>query len=447
MRLPLLWRLLAILSLMTLGLIIIVSIGYIIANPLIIPIILLLSFSSLCGAWIIFIGLKRRLLMGWLLLLGSLFVLVITLIISSNDNDYSIVLRLGLLILIYACLVGWLRNKYWSLQRESSLRQTRKSNFKKPYLIINPKSGDGRAIKADIPAKATNSGINVVVTKKSDNITALAQNAVKNGADVLGVSGGDGTIGAIATVAIEHNLPLVVLPGGTRCHFARDTGLDPKKIVDSLACFNGTEVSIDVGSINGRIFLNNVSLGLYADIIDNDQYREHKVATTRATLQEIFEDQKQYSLSFDDNKGNRITKVVQILIGVNAYKTLNVFELGHRSSLTGHTLQVTAITRLTRTLVTSFMKTIALNKNFITNNAESITQWETKSIIINAPSKRIVVGVDGEREEYTTPVTVKVLPGALRLMTLPEGLRQRPKNIFSADIAKDIWRIFIGKDI
>lgn len=447
MRLPLLWRLLAILSLLTLGLIVMVSINFIITNPLIIPLVLALSFSSLCGAWIIFIGLKKRLLLGWLIMLGSLATLIVILIFSSNNSDNSIVIRLGFLICIYAFLVSWLREKYWSLRRESSLRQKSKSSFKNPYLIINPKSGDGRAIKANIPARAKKLGIKVVVTKKSDNITQLAQNALKNGADVLGVSGGDGTIGAVATVAIEHNLPLVVLPGGTRCHFARDTGLDPKKIVDSLACFNGVEVRIDVGSINGRIFLNNASLGLYADIINNDQYREHKIATTRSTLQKLFEEQKQYSLSFDDDKGTRIKRVVQVLIGVNAYKTMNVFELGHRTSLTGQTLQVTAITQLTRTLLTSFMKTIALNKDFIANNAESIRQWETQSIKINAPTKSIVVGVDGEREEYATPVTIKVLPGALRLMTLPEGLRQRPKNIFSADAIKTVWLAFIGKDV
>src|SRR5690606_33418510 len=104
----------------------------------------------------------------------------------------------------------------------------------------------------------------------------LARQAIQDGADVLGISGGDGSIGAVAKVAMEYDVPLVVLPGGTRCHFARDLGLDPRYLVDGLDGFKGVERRIDVGDINGRVFLNNISLGAYADIVDHKEYREQK---------------------------------------------------------------------------------------------------------------------------------------------------------------------------
>lgn len=447
MRVPVIWRFVAATALTTLLAIIVSIASFAIQRPLFIPLLLTLSATSLYGTWLIFTGTRRRLFIGWLLLLGSSLALVSMILASPDTVNAMQLLVTGLLFALYILLVKLLRNKYWSMKRALSLGKNTMATFKKPYLIVNPKSGNGRAIKAGIPEKAASAGIEVKVTTKDDNIVELARNAAKNGADVLGVSGGDGTIGAVATIAIEYDLPLVVLPGGTRCHFARDIGLDPKLIGDALACFYGKEQRIDVGNINGRIFLNNASLGLYADIIDNPEYREHKVATSRATLQKLLTKQKRYPLIFTESQGKKHTEAVQILVGVNAYKTVNLFELGHRDSLTGHTLQITAITQLTDSLVKSLMKTAALNKDFVTENAGAVRQWNTKKFRVDAPGKKIVVGVDGEREEYKTPVTIEVMPGALRLMVLPEGLRQRPKNIFSKDLITVMWRALTGKEI
>src|SRR5205814_1025944 len=85
----------------------------------------------------------------------------------------------------------------------------------------------------------------------------------------LGVAGGDGSLAAVAEVALERDVPFVVVPFGTRNHFARDLGLDRADPIAALDAFGGTERRIDVGRANGRLFLNNVSIGAYAVLVDH----------------------------------------------------------------------------------------------------------------------------------------------------------------------------------
>lgn len=89
-------------------------------------------------------------------------------------------------------------------------------------------------------------------------------------AEVIGVAGGDGSLAAAAGVALEQGIPFVPVPLGTRNHFARDLGFDHGDPVGALAAFDGPERLVDVGTVNGRVFLNNVSLGIYADVVHEE---------------------------------------------------------------------------------------------------------------------------------------------------------------------------------
>jgi diacylglycerol kinase family enzyme len=340
--------------------------------------------------------------------------------------------------LAYGGLFIILRAEYWR-QRRRQGGSGRRMKFKRPFLLINPKSGDGRAIKARIPKLAKAMGITVHVTKKGEDFEVLAEQAVKNGADVLGVSGGDGTIGVIAKVAMKHNLPLVVLPGGTRCHFARDIGLDPKRITDALAGFYGVERRIDVGSINDRVFLNNASFGLYADIVDEPAYRDNKLAVTRQVLQDHLSGKRRpYSLRIKQ-KGHDFSKAILVQVCVGRYNSVSLFELGQRQALDTGVLQVSLVDKLDDKLVRSGLKMIALNR-LKKGTPAGFYQWDSKSLKVGSRKSKIIVGVDGEREAYKTPVAVKNLPRALRLFVPAEGVRGRPQKSFSLRALKDLWQ-------
>ena len=113
-----------------------------------------------------------------------------------------------------------------------------------------------------------------------DDLAGLARDAVARGADVLGMAGGDGSQALVAGIASEHGLPFVCIPAGTRNHLALDLGVDRDDVVGSLDAFkDGFERTIDLATVNGNVFVNNVSLGVYAHIVQSDDYRDAKMQT------------------------------------------------------------------------------------------------------------------------------------------------------------------------
>lgn len=448
MKFSLKWRLTAVAALLALISIGILMVKAILTQPVLLAVVIFLIGLIAYAGWLIFTGTGKRLHSGRLLLFVSLLALVVIIIgFFQRGNDLRQLVSIIGLGVIYSLLLTELRNQYWT-QKRAVAQQQHTANFNSPILIINPKSGNGRAIKAGIDKKAAAAGIKVIITKRGDSIEGLARAEVARGADVLGVSGGDGTLGAVAKIALEHNLPLVALPGGTRCHFARDAGFEPERITDALESFTGVETAVDVGDINGRIFLNNASFGLYADIVDNPEYREHKVATSRKVLQDILEDNgKAYSLQFRDHENNKHQQAVLILVGVGPYETLNLLELGHRKSLSSGKLQISVVTRLDDATVKHLLGGLPFKKNASTKMADNFLQWEVSKFSLSSKSAKLVVGVDGEREEYSSPVKISLLPGKLRLMMPAEGMRGRKKLPLDTMTIKRLWRAVIGREI
>ena len=131
-------------------------------------------------------------------------------------------------------------------------------------LIVNPQSGKRVPSAAELEHEAARRGLDVHVLAPGDDPQAVAREAT----GPIGVAGGDGSLGAVAEVALERDLPFVCIPFGTRNHFARDIGLDRKKPAAALAALDsGRHMRIDVGRIGTRAFLNNVSFGLYAQLV------------------------------------------------------------------------------------------------------------------------------------------------------------------------------------
>ena len=133
-------------------------------------------------------------------------------------------------------------------------------------LIMNLKSGGGKAEKFHLVDECRARGIEPVVLQRGDDLLQLARDAIDRGADVVGMAGGDGSQALVASIAAERGVPMVVIPAGTRNHFALDIGLDRDDVVGALDAYGeARERVIDLADVNGRIFVNNVSLGLYAD--------------------------------------------------------------------------------------------------------------------------------------------------------------------------------------
>jgi diacylglycerol kinase family enzyme len=206
------------------------------------------------------------------------------------------------------------------------------------FLVLNPRSGAGTPSAQELAEAAGRAGVDSCVLAPGDDPAELARAA----AGPLGVAGGDGSLAAVAEVALERDLPFVTIPFGTRNHFARDLGLDRDDPLAALAAFDGEERRIDVGRANGRLFLNNVSFGAYASLVHRREHhrrRRDALARARAFLRTI---RHPYRLRLTVDERPVAARVV--LVANNAYE-LNVLDLEPRL------LQKLAPQRLERMLV------------------------------------------------------------------------------------------------
>jgi diacylglycerol kinase family enzyme len=180
----------------------------------------------------------------------------------------------------------------------------------------------------ELEQRAAVRGIETHVLAQGEDAAVLARDAE---AESLGVAGGDGSLAPVAEVALERDLPFVVVPYGTRNHFARDLGLDRDDPLAAVEAFSGVERRIDVGRVNGQLFLNNVALGLYAELVhrrERDRSRRDALARIRALLLLLRERGKEQDLSLD---GGRLAASV-VLVANNAYE-LDLFNVGERARL------------------------------------------------------------------------------------------------------------------
>lgn len=441
MHLRFTWRLITLATLVTYAMLVFVTLRFIVHSLAFAVIFALTSILLLYAAWLVISasGHSRSILGKGLFTIGIAAYVVELIYYFSERQHIRNAFGIIMLAIVYVLLVGLLRDRYWHLKRESVELMRQTAHFQHPVLIINPKSGNGRAVKAHVDTVAANMGVEVFFTKKDEKVEVTANRAIQEGADVLGISGGDGSIGAVAKVALKHDLPIVVLPGGTKCHFARDIGLDPKKIIDSLAAFSGVERRVDAAEINDRIFLNNVSLGLYADIVDHPDYRNHKLRVSWDVMHSIVSGKRDlYDLQF--RKGSRrFKRAAEVLVGVNRYDMVDIFELGHREHLDEGVLQITVVAELNDKLVKNLISRVRVDKLRASAGENGLIQWTDQSLTLSNSLGVIIAGVDGEREKYMSPVKIRVLPKVLRVYVPAEGIRHRPYNPFSTLIIRKIW--------
>jgi diacylglycerol kinase family enzyme len=277
-----------------------------------------------------------------------------------------------------------------------------------PYLIMNPKSGGGKVEKFDLKRKAEELGAEVFLIDGAEpvDVAKVAREAVAQGADLLGVAGGDGTQALVAGIAAEHGIPFVVISAGTRNHFALDLGLNrenPSACLGALS--DGVELRVDLGRINGQVFVNNASFGAYAEVVETPAYRDDKLNTTLNLLPDLLQGQRGVRLSAraDDTE---IRSPQALLVANNPYGTGDIAGLSRRARLDAGVLGVIGVK------VRNVQQAIDLLRG---RRAVGVRVLRTKKIEITADAPQIPVGVDGEALSMSTPVVCTISPGALRV--------------------------------
>jgi diacylglycerol kinase family enzyme len=278
----------------------------------------------------------------------------------------------------------------------------------RPFFIMNPRSGGGKVAKFDLKRKAEDLGATVFLIdgRGPVDVAEVARRAVADGADLLGVAGGDGTQALVAGIAAEHGIPFVVVTAGTRNHFALDLGLDRDNPAACLSALeDGVDMHVDLGSVDGRTFVNNASFGAYAEVVQTPAYRDDKVGSTLDLLPELIRGQRGAHLTA--RAGDAVIRAPQaVLVANNPYGTNDVAGLNRRARLDRGELGVIAVR------VSSARQAIGLLRR---SGRTGLTTLTAPAVTIDADVATVPVGIDGEALTMPTPIRCTIRPGALRV--------------------------------
>jgi diacylglycerol kinase family enzyme len=286
-----------------------------------------------------------------------------------------------------------------------------------PVLIVNPRSGGGTAERVDLAGECRTRGIEIVVLEPGDDLLRIAEALVSGGADAIGVAGGDGSQALAATVASRHDLPYVCIPAGTRNHFALDVGIDRSDVIRALDAFaHGTERRVDLARVNGRVFVNNASLGVYAKIVQSEDYRNAQLETVARMLPDMLPPRgAPFDFGFDAPNGERWQGPQLLLVSNNPYRGPRPGVRGNRLGVDQGVLGVIAVR------VVSPNEVLAL---IATESTGAVPQWPgwldftASSFVVDAGTP-VDVALDGESCLLDPPLRFESVPAALRLRVSP----------------------------
>ncbi|HEX8630873.1 MAG TPA: diacylglycerol kinase family protein [Catenuloplanes sp.] len=284
-------------------------------------------------------------------------------------------------------------------------------------LLINPRSGDGAAVRLNLAAEAAGRGIRVITLAPGDDLAGLAEQAAADGADVLGMAGGDGSLAVVAATAVRHGIAFACVPSGTRNHFALDLGLDRGDVLGALDAFtDGVERTIDLGQVNGRVFVNNASLGVYAEVVRSGAYRRAKLRTWGRLLPDLIgPTASPPDLVLDGPDARPRTGMSLVLVSNNPYRMTRLGRAGGRPRLDTGRLGI-----LAATVGGGASGTRVLSPRRFAD----LLEWSSGDLELRSGAP-VPVGLDGEAVLLTPPLRFVSLPGALRVRLPRRGAARR----------------------
>ena len=270
-------------------------------------------------------------------------------------------------------------------------------------LFYNPRSGDGKVARFALPAEAETRGIEPLELAPGEDMAMRVRNAVARGADALAIAGGDGSQAIVAAVASEHSLPYACVPAGTRNHFALDLGVDREDVAGALDAFvDGAERIIDLADVNGRVFVNNVSLGIYGEAVQRPGYRNAKLRTLLEVIpDEVGPRAVEPVLGWGEPDGRHREGRPTVLVSNNPYR------LDEQHGLRGRP-------RLDTGLLGIVVLGEPSERPSLLSAKLRWREWTAPSFVVEAGSS-VAAGIDGEAARLEPPLWFQIRPAALKV--------------------------------
>jgi diacylglycerol kinase family enzyme len=254
-----------------------------------------------------------------------------------------------------------------------------------------------------------------VVEAHGAEVAAIAERAVAEGSSIVVAAGGDGTLNTVANVLVGTDVALGVVPLGTFNHFAKDLGipLEPEAAVAAVAA--GETTRIDVGEVNGRIFLNNSSLGIYPWLVrQRDKLQRHGASKWRAHLAALFSLVTYYPRLYvrlrTQEQHERARETSFVFVGNNKYEMTGA-RAGERNALNCGQLWVCRAPRAGQLK----LAWLAL-RAFLGLKPKELETLAANELWIETGSKRARVATDGEISVFDSPLHYVSRPQALKVI-------------------------------
>lgn len=299
----------------------------------------------------------------------------------------------------------------------------------RPVLFFNPKSGDGKAERFNLAEEAESRGFKTVELTPGSDLRQLVQGEVNTGADGLAMAGGDGSQAVVAAIAAEHDLPYACIPAGTRNHFALDLGVDREDVIGALDAFvDAGERLVDLAEVNGRVYVNNVSLGIYAEAVQKDEYREAKIKTLLETAPEVLGDGGDApEFEWRSPSGKRHRSAAAILVSNNKYRLGKAVGSGTRPKIDDGELGIAVLA-----------DPVSAGRR-LRRFQRPWRDWSAPEFEVGA-NEPVAAGIDGEAAKIDPPLRFSIRPAVLRVRVA----RQHPGASPSAAIPSGFLREITG---
>jgi hypothetical protein len=404
-------RLLAVAALVLTPLALISAVGYAADDPQ--QVFGLLVTSSI-GLLIAGFALVRRgiLRIAGLILAGMFLLGAVGVLLDSRVLDRVILVGMFWLAISAACAAFAVH-----------VHLPRAARPRRPVLFLNPRSGGGKAERFRLAEEARKRGIEPVELQPGDDLATLATAAADDGADALAMAGGDGSQGIVAAVAAERGLPYACIPAGTRNHFALDLGVDRDDVVGALDAFvDGGERVVDLAEVNGRVFVNNVSLGLYASAVQRDGYRAAKVRTLLDTMPDVMGPAgRQSDLRWSGPHGTAGSAGAVLLVSNNRYRLGWVLGSGTRPRIDEGQLGIAVLGAVPERVWQRLLP------------RRPWREWSAPQFEVHSAAG-VPAGIDGEATVLSAPLRFRTRPCALRVRIAPghpgaSPSASRPKSL------------------
>jgi diacylglycerol kinase family enzyme len=435
--LPVRVRVLAILSLVAVLLLAFALVGFLVRNGAYVALGAAGFALGIAGGWW---AISQRPPRRWYGIVGALLgaALLIAALLGAGAEDWESFIRALICLGLLAAAVLTARAALAaSLRTTAAGRVHRARSPSHPVLLCNPWSGGGKVEKFGLVELANSLGVQTVMLDHGLDLAELARDAIARGADCLGMAGGDGSQALVASIAVEHELPFVCVSAGTRNHFALDLGLDRANPRQSVYAFrDAIERRVDYATVNGRFFVNNVSLGVYATIVQQEGYRDAKAATTRRLLPELLGDTTEpFDLSFVTPDGDEVDGSFLVMVSNDPYVLAASPSTSQRLRLDTGRLGVFAVTAATGAQAAEVVTLALAGQGARSGHA---FEFSCEQFEIRSRSGTAYAGVDGEALELETPMTFRSHPQGLRML-VPEGnieiaLRRQSRGVHVRDL-------------